>query len=1009
MFDRKRRQVKLFPEKSILALGIFSCILAAEVRPQTPSPVPITVSLDPAGDQVQASSVIDSTGRMIVAWRDSSHLGQRILIQGFGPLGGRLAPVETANFNNFRGAAHPTMAMDFGGNVVVAWDQSAGLNTIHFRGYDRSGLPKTGAPLPRAELRLISGSLPTAAADSAGNLILLWQDRREGDTDIFGNWYAAADTLGLLNTDSTRFAWVGDVRINSTKEGEQSAPGVAADHSGRILVTWRDSRPDSLGIFCRAFEARGVALAEFRLPSGEPQSVLNVSAPVVAAGELTSDTSYFLVSWVQEENGAKKVYLAKIGFDRWSVPPGIGLDSSLTVIRDRPGVHMARPSLSSNENGDIVLVWGENDGSVDKVMGVGFKREEGLPSRVFTLTDTSPGFGTPAAHPVAAIRRDGTFSAVWEDSSTPDVDLKMQSYNRLGVVENPLYICPGSESEAASGVAALLARTDGTYSLFWENETAERVNIQTADFDFAGRPLTIARALSASTWEQRRPVAGRNSRGDHLVAWQERSGSGYSLRAMLFAPDGSTVKDAFSLEESTINHLAGAALSVGETGGSYVVWERWALSESAPDLVLGRLDSLGNSIGSPAVVASSSLGGGRLASVAAAPDGSHMVVWRQGAASKNNAHVQARLYGPQGQTVRNSIRISQDRMEYLGTAGRPVVAASPVSGNFLVLWQEFFSGWQRLYYRMYTSSGDSLDLGDGLYRLQMESTEKGGSVQISQSSPAVATDFSGAFTVLWVETVSGGDSRLAGVKIDSLGLAQGTPFRVPGVDMASLPAVNVLGPERIAVAWQDTVGSRRRLLALEIDFHSVSGIVILASRYRDTAPVFVHIQGNVNDSVEVDRDGSFSFSTLVGGEYRIWLSRNGELLPCVRSSFTLGKDDSPEVNLGVIAELSSNPVPQLPLAGGVYLHPNTPNPFNPSTGIAFEIAQRDEPVHVLLAVYDLRGRLVKTLLDTELAGGIYSLVWDGRDNSGRKMSSGVYFLRLRAGAESMIRKMILLK
>jgi hypothetical protein len=247
------------------------------------------------------------------------------------------------------------------------------------------------------------------------------------------------------------------------------------------------------------------------------------------------------------------------------------------------------------------------------------------------------------------------------------------------------------------------------------------------------------------------------------------------------------------------------------------------------------------------------------------------------------------------------------------------------------------------------------------------------------------------------------------VKIDSQGLAQGSPFRVPGVDMASLPAVNILAPGRIAVAWQDTVGSRMRLLALEIDFHSVSGTVVLASRHRDTTPVFVHIEGNVNDSVEVDRDGNFSFSTLVGGEYRIWLSRNGELLPCLRSSFTLGRDDSPRMNLGVVAELSSNPGPQLPLAGGVYLHANTPNPFNPSTTITFEITERDESVRVLLAVYDLRGRLVKTLMDADLAGGTYSLVWDGRDNVGRKLPSAVYFLRLRAGAESMMRKMILLK
>jgi len=1003
--------VKLFPGKTIPVLAVLTCILAVQARCQTLSPVPITVSLDPAGDQVQAAAAIDSTGRMIVAWRDISQLGQRILIQGFDPLGGRLARVETANFNNFRGAAHPAVAMDLKGNLIVAWDQSAGVNTVHFRSYDSSGRPKTGEPLPRAELRLTTGTLPAAALDSAGNLILVWQDRRNEDTDIYGNWYSAKDTVGVLNPDSTRFAWVGDVRINSTKQGEQNSPAVAVDRRGRILVSWRHGSQDSLGIFCRAFGEGGIAVAEFRLPSGGPQSISDLSAPAVAASELTSDTSHFLVSWVQTDTlNSRKLYLATVGFYRWSVPAKISLDSSLTVIREGSGIHAARPSLSSKENGDIVLVWGESDGVWNRVMGASFKLEQGAPSQILALTDTKPGFGTPAAHPVAALRQEGAFTVVWEDSSAGDVDLKMQSYSRLGIVEDPLYISPGGEWEAASGVAALLARTGGGYSLFWEKQTSEGFNIQTADFDFAGRPLTVARALSESAWDQRRPVAERNSRGDYLVAWQERerTGSEYRLRAMLFAPDGSTVKDTFSIETSRSNHLAGVAVSVGENGASYMVWERWAPSKSAPDLVLGRLDSLGNLIGS-SVVAASGTGGGRLASVAAAPDGSHMVAWRQGAASGINASVQARLYGPQRQIVRDRIRISRDSLDYLGNTGRPVVAASPLNGNFLVLWQEFFSDRQRLYYRMYDSSGDSLDLGGGLYRLQMGSTEKGGSGEISQSSPAVATDSSGAFTVLWVETLSGGDSRLAGVKIDSQGLAQTAPFRVPGVSMASLPVVNILAPGRMAVAWRDTVGGGCRLLALEIDFHSVTGSVILASSYRQTTPVFVHIEGNVSDSVQVDSDGNFRFNTLVGGEYRIWLTSNGKRLPSLRSSFTLDRTDSPGVNLGLLADLSSGPGSKLPSAAGVYLHPNMPNPFNPSTTIVFEIAERDEPVRVLLAIYDLRGRLIKTLMNTDLAGGTYSLVWEGSDNAGRKMASGVYFLRLRAGTDSMLRKMILLK
>jgi hypothetical protein len=88
------------------------------------------------------------------------------------------------------------------------------------------------------------------------------------------------------------------------------------------------------------------------------------------------------------------------------------------------------------------------------------------------------------------------------------------------------------------------------------------------------------------------------------------------------------------------------------------------------------------------------------------------------------------------------------------------------------------------------------------------------------------------------------------------------------------------------------------------------------------------------------------------------------------------------------------------------LHPNYPNPFNPSTTIRFETASRGR---ALLRVYDVRGALVRTLLDDTRDAGAGSVTWDGRDDEGRFVSSGVYLYRLTAGGESRTRKMVLLK
>jgi hypothetical protein len=86
---------------------------------------------------------------------------------------------------------------------------------------------------------------------------------------------------------------------------------------------------------------------------------------------------------------------------------------------------------------------------------------------------------------------------------------------------------------------------------------------------------------------------------------------------------------------------------------------------------------------------------------------------------------------------------------------------------------------------------------------------------------------------------------------------------------------------------------------------------------------------------------------------------------------------------------------------GVY-----PNPFNPSTHVTFSLAATQA---VRLAVYDLQGNRVRTLVDEERPAGRHEAVWDGRDTDGRGVASGVYMARLVSGGVSEMRKMILLK
>ncbi|MFH1502192.1 MAG: FlgD immunoglobulin-like domain containing protein [Candidatus Eisenbacteria bacterium] len=92
---------------------------------------------------------------------------------------------------------------------------------------------------------------------------------------------------------------------------------------------------------------------------------------------------------------------------------------------------------------------------------------------------------------------------------------------------------------------------------------------------------------------------------------------------------------------------------------------------------------------------------------------------------------------------------------------------------------------------------------------------------------------------------------------------------------------------------------------------------------------------------------------------------------------------------------------------GLALKQNSPNPFNPVTTIRFSVPSGAD--RVALDVFNVNGRFVRSLVDEELSPGPHSAVWDGRDGSGREVSSGIYFARLAAGRETSSIKMTLLK
>ncbi len=155
-------------------------------------------------------------------------------------------------------------------------------------------------------------------------------------------------------------------------------------------------------------------------------------------------------------------------------------------------------------------------------------------------------------------------------------------------------------------------------------------------------------------------------------------------------------------------------------------------------------------------------------------------------------------------------------------------------------------------------------------------------------------------------------------------------------------------------------------------------------------------------------DGDFSL-----GEWRLVLEKraqNSDLFALQLNpeyQYTLGGGETVRYGFSLAAEVATDvkgndPSPRFPFQ----VQRNYPNPFNPSTRIAYSIGKLG-PVSV--KIYDVAGRLVRVLVDDIGEPGVYNILWDGMNDSGRHVGSGIYFCMMWSGEFAETKKFILLR
>jgi hypothetical protein len=154
------------------------------------------------------------------------------------------------------------------------------------------------------------------------------------------------------------------------------------------------------------------------------------------------------------------------------------------------------------------------------------------------------------------------------------------------------------------------------------------------------------------------------------------------------------------------------------------------------------------------------------------------------------------------------------------------------------------------------------------------------------------------------------------------------------------------------------------------------------------------ISASIPTDSSLDIEITFDASVLENGIYETVIVINSN------------DPNNPEINIPVTLTISSVGIDNDTLPSNTNLNGNYPNPFNPNTLIKYQISEENK---VELNIYNIKGQLVKTLINQVQSAGKYEAIWNGTNENNQLVTSGVYLYLLKTGNQTYTKKMLLMK
>jgi hypothetical protein len=385
-----------------------------------------------------------------------------------------------------------------------------------------------------------------------------------------------------------------------------------------------------------------------------------------------------------------------------------------------------------------------------------------------------------------------------------------------------------------------------------------------------------------------------------------------------------------------------------------------------------------------------------------------------------NCDIYAQRFNSSGNPLSSNFKVNDDAGTHLQYS--PDVSIDNL-GNFVITWEDYRNANCDIYAQRYSSSGTPLSSNFKV------NTDAGTAYQYD---PEIAMEGSGNFVITW-DDERNGNLDIYSQRYNSSGTPLGSNFKVntdAGTTEKWHPTIAMDGSGNFVIAWDDYHPDVYSDIYAQR--YNASGTPLgsnfkvndsIANCYDQTPPIAMDNSGNFiicwndqsNDTFYIYAQRYYSSGNRKGENYLVPNFQYFSIYPTVAANtsniyfawmdFRRGNFDIyakvVDWNWSKVEEDEEINVPNL-----FALSQNYPNPFNPETQIEYALPKASQ---VKLTIYNLLGQKVTTLVDEFQTVGFKTVHWDGKDDQGTEVASGVYFYKLKAGDFSETKKMILLK